>query len=344
MKKRLFLIAAVVMAVAVNSFAGEGFVGGGYDFYRHGTNDKLDGTSHYKTNPKLRAEWLPFEGEKGFKGGFGIAHDFGTKTKDGEKLGQATPVYGVWKPEWQIGDNSKFYNKYRLGWSFNTGQDGHKSGTYAVNSDYKSGPYAGAEIGVELGKFAVGLTHDMIYVPGRKGGKENKGTVNMQSGVQVGYVIGGERKVKPIPVVPKPAPAPTPAPEPVPAPVVERTVEQGRGIVHFQFDHPMVDTATGQAELNNVVETLNRMSEAEVKITGHTDSKGSDAYNQRLGQARAENVANEIQRRTDPNKVRITSVYGEGESNPVDTNETDAGRANNRRAEVDFRGIFENQN
>ena len=78
-------------------------------------------------------------------------------------------------------------------------------------------------------------------------------------------------------------------------------------------------------------------------ITGHTDSKGSDAYNDRLGQQRANNVANEIRSKTDPSKVKINSVVGKGEKEPVATNDTAEGRAQNRRVEIDFRGWFDQE-
>ena len=337
MKKIILGLAAVL---AMNAMAQEAFVGAGYDFYRHGSNAKLSGSKKYDGNAKVRAEWLPFEGEN-FKAGIGIAHDFGTKSNK-INLGTATPAYVVFKPEWSINDDTKFYNKYRLGWSFNSNKHNKRSGTYVLDSSYKSGPMAGAEVGFEYKKVAMGLTYDANFIPG-KGKEQNSGTVNHQLGFQVGYVFGGE-KAKPYIPAPKPAPVPeVVAPAPAPVPVVEKKEEEGKSVVRFQFDHPKVDIPAEQEVLDQTINYLNKAKYVDVDITGHTDSKGSDAYNERLGQQRANNVANEIKAKTDPSKVKINSVVGKGEKEPVATNDTSEGRAQNRRVEIDFRGWFDQE-
>ena len=341
MKKIIFGLVAVL---AFNAIAKESFVGVGYDFYRHGSNAKLSGTKKFDGNAKIRAEWLPFEGQN-FKAGIGIAHDFGT-TSNKVKLGSATPVYAVFKPEWELSNSDwKFYNKYRLGWSFNANKSNHKSGTYALDSSYKSGPMAGAEIGFEYKKVAFGIVYDANFIPGKKA--QNSGTVNHQFGVQIGYVFGGE-KARPYIPTPKPVEVPrveVPEPEPIvePVPVVENKEQEGRSIIRFQFDHPEVDLPVERGVLNETINFLNKAKYVDVDITGHTDSKGSDAYNERLGQKRAENVAKELRQRTDSSKVKINSVVGKGEKEPVASNQTDEGRAQNRRVEIDFRGWFENE-
>lgn len=350
--KKMILGMAALTVLSVNAMAAEAFLGAGYDFYRHGSNAKINGTADYKTNPKVRAEFLPYEFGN-VKAGIGIAHDFGTKSKGGEKVGRSTPVYAVFKPEWEIGNSgtTKFYNKYRLGWALNEGKNhvSNKKGTYVINSDYKSGPMAGLEAGFEFNNVALGLTYDAMYSPNKHGGTENKGTINHQVGMQVGYVFGGAKKYTPAPVVvPKPEPVvvvPTPAPAPAtaPAPVVEKHQEQGKAIVNFAFDHPQIDTAKGRNQMNDAIRTLNRMDYVDVDVTGHTDSKGSDAYNEKLGQARANNVAAELRNSTDPSKVKINSVTGKGEKEPIASNATDEGRAENRRVEINFRGWFDQQ-
>lgn len=341
MKKIIFGLVAVL---AFNVMAAETFLGAGYDFHRSGSNAKLSGSKKFDGNGKVRAEWLPFSGEK-FKAGVGIAHDFGTKSND-VKLGSATPVYVVFKPEWELNSDWKFYNKYRLGWSFNANKSNHKSGTYALDSSYKSGPMAGAEVGFEYKKVAFGLVYDADFIPGKAA--QNSGTVNHQLGVQVGYVFGGAEKAKPYIPAPKPVEVPVvevPAPPVVeePAPVVKERQENGRAIVRFQFDHPQVDLQSERNVLNQTIDFLNKAKYVDVDVTGHTDSKGSEAYNEKLGQKRADNVANELRAKTDPSKVRINSVVGKGETEPVATNATEAGRAENRRVEIDFRGWFDQE-
>lgn len=69
-----------------------------------------------------------------------------------------------------------------------------------------------------------------------------------------------------------------------------------------------------------------------VLITGHTDSQGTDAYNQKLSEGRAASVKAEmVKRGIDASRLETD---GKGESEPIDTNETDEGRQNNRRVEV----------
>ncbi len=72
---------------------------------------------------------------------------------------------------------------------------------------------------------------------------------------------------------------------------------------------------------------------APVAVVGHTDSTGTDAYNLELGQARAEAVAVGLRERGVP-PDRLVPVVSQGEQSPVDTNDTDAGRAHNRRVEL----------
>ncbi len=69
-----------------------------------------------------------------------------------------------------------------------------------------------------------------------------------------------------------------------------------------------------------------------IRIIGHTDNVGKDAANQKLSEGRANAVRNElINRGIDPTRIE---AEGKGESQPIDTNDTEEGRANNRRVEV----------
>ena len=68
-----------------------------------------------------------------------------------------------------------------------------------------------------------------------------------------------------------------------------------------------------------------------IEIRGHTDAKGSDSYNQRLSENRAKAVADYLLSKG-INEKRIQSK-GYGKSLPIDTNDTEEGRANNRRVE-----------
>lgn len=84
--------------------------------------------------------------------------------------------------------------------------------------------------------------------------------------------------------------------------------------------------------LDNVVDVLQRHQEVnKVRVEAHTDSKGSEVYNLNLSKARSKSVMDYlVSAGIDPE--RLISV-GLGESQPIDTNDTEEGRANNRRVE-----------
>ena len=96
---------------------------------------------------------------------------------------------------------------------------------------------------------------------------------------------------------------------------------------------------TGQARLTQLASDINRAERlSTVKVVGHTDSKGTDAYNMRLGQRRADTVASYLVSRNVPSaKIAASSM---GESQPVAPNtlpngrDNPEGRALNRRVEV----------
>lgn len=87
--------------------------------------------------------------------------------------------------------------------------------------------------------------------------------------------------------------------------------------------------------LNELAENFSKYPDNEVIVEGHTDSTGSDAYNQKLSEQRAGNVADYLIDRGVPNRKVI--VYGYGESQPKATNDTAEGRQLNRRVEIHIR-------
>ncbi|MEC9362463.1 MAG: OmpA family protein [Sinimarinibacterium flocculans] len=101
--------------------------------------------------------------------------------------------------------------------------------------------------------------------------------------------------------------------------------------VKFEFDS---DRLTPEAKLilNEVAETLQAYPNLDVELEGHTDAIGTDAYNLGLSERRANSVKTYLTGRGVTGR-RMTPV-GYGESRPIDTNETDAGRENNRRVEL----------
>lgn len=100
--------------------------------------------------------------------------------------------------------------------------------------------------------------------------------------------------------------------------------------IYFDFDKTTLKSESF-VELNKVVEFLKQNSSVEIEISGHTDSKGSDDYNLNLSQGRSQSVVDYLISQG-IESYRLTA-HGYGESKPIDTNDTDEGRANNRRVE-----------
>ncbi len=129
----------------------------------------------------------------------------------------------------------------------------------------------------------------------------------------------------PAPVVVAPAPAPAPAP--VAEPEV-RTITV-RLNVEFEFDKAVVRAIYGD-ELQAIANAMKVHDDIELVLEGHTDSRGSDQYNQGLSDRRAAAVKAKLIEMYGiaPNRV---STVGYGESRPIADNNTDEGRARNRR-------------
>lgn len=100
--------------------------------------------------------------------------------------------------------------------------------------------------------------------------------------------------------------------------------------IYFDFDKTTLKTESF-TELNKVVEFLTQNPTVEIEISGHTDNKGSDEYNATLSQGRSEAVVDYII--SQGIAASRLAAHGYGESKPIDTNESEEGRANNRRVE-----------
>ncbi|MCK6616685.1 MAG: OmpA family protein [Cyclobacteriaceae bacterium] len=100
--------------------------------------------------------------------------------------------------------------------------------------------------------------------------------------------------------------------------------------IYFDFDKTTLKKESYE-ELAKVIDFLKRNPSVEIEIAGHTDSKGSDEYNQKLSQGRTQAVVDYLV--SQGVSARRLVAMGYGESKPVDTNETEEGRAKNRRVE-----------
>lgn len=153
------------------------------------------------------------------------------------------------------------------------------------------------------------------------------------NGGDVKYVSGGLSLTYNVAAPEAPAPvAQAAAPPPAAKPAKRKIVLRG---VHFDFDKATI-RSDARPVLNEAIATLKQEGGVAVIVEGHTDSKGTDAYNQNLSERRAIAVRDYlIAGGISPRRI---TAEGLGESMPVASNNTDDGRAQNRRVELRIRG------
>ena len=131
-----------------------------------------------------------------------------------------------------------------------------------------------------------------------------------------------------------PAPAPKPAPAPAPAPAVASKVTYAAD-AFFDFDKAVLKPE-GKAKLDDLVGKVKGINLEVIIAVGHTDSVGTDGYNQKLSVARAEAVkAYLVSKGIDKSRVY---TEGKGKTAPVADNKTSDGRSKNRRVEIELVG------
>ena len=142
---------------------------------------------------------------------------------------------------------------------------------------------------------------------------------------------------------PAPAPAPAaraaaPAARPAPPPAAATKVTYAAD-TFFDFNKSVLK-ADGKAKLDDLAGKVKAINLEVIIAVGHTDSVGSDAYNQKLSVKRADAVkAYLITKGIEKNRVY---TEGKGEKQPVADNKTDAGRSKNRRVELEVVGTRPN--
>lgn len=183
--------------------------------------------------------------------------------------------------------------------------------------------------GALLGATAGGLISGVAAEHGDSGGSKNweiglATGGGAAAGGLIGLLIGNA-------VCPEPPPPPPPvtkAPPPPPAPATRIASIPG---AQFEFNKSNL-TAEGRRNVAGAAAVLKQQPNVRVYVDGHTDSVGSSAYNMTLGERRARSVASALaDEGISPSRMTTRSF---GEQNPVASNETAAGRAENRRAEV----------
>ena len=127
---------------------------------------------------------------------------------------------------------------------------------------------------------------------------------------------------------------PVPTPEPTPAPVAVEKIPYSAEAL-FDFDKSVLKPE-GRRILDELVEKVQGINLEVMVAIGHTDSIGTEAYNQRLSERRANAVkAYLVSKGIESDRV---ATEGKGELQPVASNKTKAGRAQNRRVEIEVVG------
>lgn len=107
---------------------------------------------------------------------------------------------------------------------------------------------------------------------------------------------------------------------------------KGKNKVNFAYNRAEITGAPSFELLNSVASAAKQCSSFQITVGGHTDSDGSDAYNQSLSEARAKSVVAYLINEQQIAASRLTAV-GYGEVAPIASNDTSAGKAANRRIE-----------
>jgi OOP family OmpA-OmpF porin len=135
--------------------------------------------------------------------------------------------------------------------------------------------------------------------------------------------------------------APVAAPTPPPADVPVKKSVTISADTYFDFDKSTLNPAGKQALDELAAEMAAMKSVDKVLVVGHTDSIGTETYNQKLSERRAATVKNYlVEKGISADKIE---TVGKGESQPIADNKTRAGRAQNRRVEVTVDGMKNGQ-
>jgi OOP family OmpA-OmpF porin len=154
------------------------------------------------------------------------------------------------------------------------------------------------------------------------------------------FSFGGSPVVAAVPVaaapppppvpLPPPPPPPVPAPAPTPPPAQQYVVKSTITLEGVNFAFNKADlTSESRPVLDAVADGLKKHPRVKVEIQGHTDSVGTAAYNLKLSQRRAESVRAYLL--SDGVSAEQLDAKGYGLTQPVASNKTDEGRAQNRR-------------
>lgn len=306
-------------------------------------------------------QWGDFDADNeldedwGYFGGFGyqltdrIAAELSTFDLDGEDALGNNFDLDHWKVDllYDLNDNSNRLTPFIVGGLGNVNFQGENDAVFDIGAGVKYEIIDNLEWRTAIRKFG--------YV------SNSRAELDWGIDSSLVFYFGGNGSSSPRtsqPESPSPSRAPEPAPEPEPerdadrdgvvdsrdncpntplsyavdnngCPIPVEEVARVELLVNFDFDRSEVKPEYF-SEIGEVAEFLENYPDLVVELEGHTDSRGTEAYNEGLSQRRADAVRDVMIDRFDIAGNRITAT-GFGESQPIASNNTDAGRAENRR-------------
>ena len=343
--KKLVILGTALLSLSL--VASEIQIKGGYDFNRNQVSTS-DTVLDFGNGATAGAEYI-FDNQGEFEWGIGAEYKFDQKFKGNDtKWMRQIPVYALGKFNLVTTKkgNDVLYVLGRAGVALNESK---------VNGvKYDNGLYVAGGLGTEMGPVSLEAIYERAATPftNASGFRTNdyQESFGLRLGLRLGNLVNDRTAkvttVEKIVYVDKIVKVP--GETVVTPPLNTKTVvlpfscvatEKKCVIRGFKVDGRVPNAAEAK-DLGTISLVINSFAKGgTVDFVGHTDSTGSDAYNQKLSVARAQNVARLLQEYGLSNDVKVGSISGKGETQPSHTNATVEGRYNNRRVELFFDNV-----
>ena len=342
--KKLVILGTALLSLSL--VASEIQIKGGYDFNRNEVSTVYS-TLDYGNGATAGAEYI-FDNQGEFEWGIGAEYKFDQKVKENDsKRMRQIPVYALGKFNLVTTKkgNDVLYVLGRAGIALNESKvDG---------LGYDNGLYVAGGLGTEMGPVSLEAIYERAATPYTQAGLKTNNyqeSFGLRLGLRLGNLVNDRTAkvttVEKIVYVDKIVKVP--GETVVTPPLNTKTVvlpfscvgtEKKCVIRGFKVDGRTPNAAEAK-DLGTISSVINSFAKGgSIDFVGHTDSTGSDAYNQKLSVARAQNVARLLQEYGLSNDVKVGTISGKGESQPSHTNATVEGRYNNRRVELFFNNV-----
>ena len=345
--KKLVILGTALLSLSL--VASEIQIKGGYDFNRNQVSTS-DTVLDFGNGATAGAEYI-FDNQGEFEWGIGAEYKFDQKFKGNDtKWMRQIPVYALGKFNLVTTKkgNDVLYVLGRAGVALNEAKEDAK------DVKYDNGLYVAGGLGTEMGPVSLEAIYERAATPftNASGFRTNdyQESFGLRLGLRLGNLVNDRTAkvttVEKIVYVDKIVKVP--GETVVTPPLNTKTVvlpfscvatEKKCVIRGFKVDGRVPNAAEAK-DLGTISSVINSFAkDGTVDFVGHTDSTGSDAYNQKLSVARAQNVARLLQEYGLSNDVKVGSISGKGETQPSHTNATVEGRYNNRRVELFFDNV-----